>query len=71
MFPESDKPTYRKGTLACLGISVAGVACSVSYLLLCIFINRRRDRKEGKPEPGFVPDTATYADKAKGFRYSW
>ena len=43
--------------------------------------NRKRDEREGLPEPGFQPDTETvgrrgaaeltfkYADDAKGFRY--
>lgn len=71
MFPSKDSPSYRSGTLACLGIGVLGLFCTTAYLFLCILVNRHRDRIEGKPAPGFVPDTAHYADKARGFRYKW
>lgn len=71
MFPSKDSPAYRSGTFACLGVAIVGLCSTIAYLFLCLHANRRRDRDEGKPEPGFVPDTAHHADKAKGFRYKW
>jgi hypothetical protein len=71
MFPANQAPAYKAGSYACLGLSVCGLAVSISYVVICLLVNAHRDRKEGKPDLSVAPDTATYADKAKGFRYRW
>jgi hypothetical protein len=71
MFPANQAPTYKAGSYACLGLSVCGLAVSIAYVVICLLVNAHRDRKEGKPDPSAIPDTSTYADQAKGFRYRW
>ena len=52
-----------------MALSALGFVFVAIYQTLIMWENRRRDKKEGKPDPGFKPDTATYADLAPGFRY--
>ncbi|WVR09349.1 hypothetical protein IAU60_006415 [Kwoniella sp. DSM 27419] len=69
LFPKTDGPKYTKGSAIIMALSIAGGAFTGLYQIMIVWENRKRDRKEGKPEPGFMPDTATYADDAPGFRY--
>ncbi|RSH93181.1 hypothetical protein EHS25_007534 [Saitozyma podzolica] len=70
LFPAKDSPTYRMGSGVCMGLCIWGMIISVIYTILLRRENARRDMVEG-PAAGAVPDTATYADKAVGFRYVW
>jgi hypothetical protein len=58
------------GSGVCMGLCIWGMIISVIYIILLRRENARRDMVEG-PAAGAVPDTATYADKAVGFRYVW
>jgi hypothetical protein len=53
-----------------MGLCLWGILISAIYIILLRRENARRDMVEG-PAAGAVPDTATYADKAVGFRYVW
>jgi hypothetical protein len=58
------------GSAVCLALSAAGSVFTLIYQGLIRWENKRRDAHEGgKPEPGFIPDTASFADDAPGFRY--
>lgn len=71
MFPAKDSPRYILGSTVCLAICLLGLVVAVSYTLLLRWENARRDRKEGPRDPHITPDTATFGDKAPGFRYNW
>ncbi|RSH80868.1 hypothetical protein EHS25_007037 [Saitozyma podzolica] len=70
LFPAKDSPRYMMGSAVCLALSAAGSIFTLIYQGLIRWENKRRDAHEGgKPEPGFIPDTASFADDAPGFRY--
>ena len=59
------------GVDVCLALGAIGFGFTVLYALMCEFENRRRDKREGPPDPNVIMDTLTYGDKAVGFRYKW
>ncbi|RXK34953.1 hypothetical protein M231_07799 [Tremella mesenterica] len=71
MFPAKDKPVYHLGSSVCLSLTSLGFAVSLLYIFLLRRANAKKDAEEGPVDPTLVPDTATYADKARGFRYVW
>lgn len=71
MFPASDSPRYILGSTVCLAICLLGLVVAIAYTLLLRWENARRDKREGPRDPLLVPDTATFGDKAPGFRYNW
>ncbi len=70
LFPTTDAPNYLKGSAACLGLQIWGILVCGIYQILLTRENRKRDQRDGKPNPNIKPDTATHADDAKGFRYA-
>lgn len=70
LFPATDAPNYLKGSAACLALQIWGILVCGIYQILLTRENRKRDARDGVPNPNVKPDTATYADDAKGFRYA-
>lgn len=69
LFPASEGPKYTRGAAVEVALSSMGLVLTFAYMGLIKWENARRDRKEGKPIPGAIPDTSTHADDAPGFRY--
>ncbi|CAE7133583.1 unnamed protein product, partial [Rhizoctonia solani] len=69
IYPSHEGPAYTRGFSICCGFAWWGAALAISLSLLLRLENRRRDIIEGSPFSGETIDTASYADKARGFRY--
>lgn len=74
-FRSSQAPTYPLGYNAIIGFICAGMACMILYAVGCIYENKQRDKKYGKPQTAFNPEEDTLdltdQEKADVFRYSW
>lgn len=69
IYPSREGPAYTRGFAICCGFVWWGAFLALILSFLLYLENRRRDQREGKPSQSETPNTAIYADKAKGFRY--
>lgn len=68
-YPSTDGPQFKKGHLICMGLSIATALFALANHLVLETINRRRDKKYGKPMPGVPVDVSELADGAPMFRF--
>ncbi|KAM6510121.1 hypothetical protein FALCPG4_017748 [Fusarium falciforme] len=74
-FLETEAPRYQTGIIALVCSFAAVAVCGISYGTFCIFENKRRDRKFGKPkdvaETGLVVEEEDLTDiENTNFRYT-
>ena len=68
-YPSTDGPLFKKGHFICMGLSIATAVFALANHLVLEAINRRRDKKYGKPVPGVPVDVSELADGAPMFRF--
>lgn len=68
-YPTTDAPQFRKGHFVCMGLSIATAGFALGNHFLLQGINKRRDRRYGRPVMGQAVDVSELADRAPMFRY--
>lgn len=68
-FPSNEGPQFRKGHWVCFAMSVATAVLSFTNHCILEYINRRRDKTHGKPDPDVVIDVSEEADRNVMFRF--
>lgn len=71
LFPSSQAPTYRTGSIVNIAFQCLGLCIALGMTTYFRVENRRRDKREGgRPVPGTALETLEKHDLAPGFRYT-
>ena len=69
VYPSNEAPQFKEGHFICMALAIATAVLSLSNSLVLGAINRRRDKKYGKPFPGASIDVTELADESPHFRF--
>lgn len=68
-YPDNEAPVYRQGHYRAFGMSLAALVFSLANSLTLRAVNRYRDKKHGRPEPGLAIDVTENADNMPMYRF--